>query len=619
MQVRSLAATLALVLVAGCSGPKAPIAVAGPDQMVTVGELVKLDGSASSDPQGKPLSYRWEFVALPAGSHAQLNAQLADGSTAVDPSFIADVGGDYVVRLTVKSDSGTSAPSQVKVTASMASCGNNLPVAQIGMLAPFTVPAPAPMPPMVGAQVIVGNTVQLDGSTSSTMDNAMPCSLNKELFFSWRFVSLPAGANAAFNDPQVVNPSFRAETRGTYIVELVVTDSAGLKSAAVQIEIVVFDPRVTVPGATGLYNSLVLDPGTMDTPKIAYYDSQAKRAMIAVCTGSCDTAPVWSIHTIDSGANLTPQSQDVGQFISLGASATGTLYAGYYDATNCRAVYAYSADHGVTWASSVVDVSAGCGAATRNGQWLSLTVSPVTGNPALAYQYFTTQRVLRYAVCTAGCATATPTWVTQSVDTTNQNTGFYTSVQFNPSVTTENRPAIAYRLDQGQLLYAACSANCDTATGTWALTTVDNNQGGLQTTPGNGTGASLAFASTGAPSIAYRDEQAQALRYAACTGNCAMPAGWGSSIVDGGDVGEYASLAMSPAAATLDQPRITYRDANNNTLKLAMMGSGGWQLSVLDDQGNPRMSSLKLTAKDGVRVSYSNGINNGLRYLFFGP
>jgi len=52
---------------------------------------------------------------------------------------------------------------------------------------------------------------------------------------------------------------------------------------------------------------------------------------------------------------------------------------------------------------------------------------------------------------------------------------------------------------------------------------------------------------------------------------------------------------------------------------LATFGASGWQLSVLDDNGDPRMSSLKLTAKDGVRVSYDIGNNNGLRYVFFGP
>ncbi|HEX9101981.1 MAG TPA: hypothetical protein VF997_07255, partial [Polyangia bacterium] len=68
-----------------------------------------------------------------------------------------------------------------------------------------------------------------------------------------------------------------------------------------------------------------------------------------------------------------------------------------------------------------------------------------------------------------------------------------------------------------------------------------------------------------------------------------------------------------------DQPRITYRDAGQQRLMLAVFGAGGWQRSVLDDTGDPRMSSLKLTAKDGVRASYDIGNNNGLRYVFFGP
>ncbi|HEX9102007.1 MAG TPA: PKD domain-containing protein, partial [Polyangia bacterium] len=511
MRARSLLVVLVATAVAACGGPKPPVAVAGADQMVTVGELVKLDGSGSHDPSGKPLSYQWEFVALPAGSHATLNALLANGSTAVNPSFVADVGGDFVVRLTVHSDAGTSAPSDVKVTASMASCGNNLPVAQIGILAPFAVPAPVPAPPMVAAQFILGNTVQLDGSTSSTLDNAMPCSLNKELFYSWRFVSLPTGSNAAFNDAQIVDPSFRVETKGEYVAELVVKDSAGLTSAPVRVKIVAYDPRVTIPGGSGTFNSLVLDPGASGTPKIAFYNNNQRRAQIAICTGSCDTAPVWTIKTIDNGQGLTPPSSDVGSSISLGASSTGTLYAAYYDAINCRSIFAVSADHGNTWTPSVIDANSACLATARNGQYIALAVSPLSGNPAVAYQYNNAGTLtLRYAVCTAGCATGTPTWVMSTADGATQNTGFFPSLAFDPTGTAANKPAIAYRVDGngGATMYAACSANCDAANATWATATVDANLGGIQANPGSGSSASLAFASTGAPSIAYRDDQA---------------------------------------------------------------------------------------------------------------
>jgi len=90
------ALAFAVVAVAACSGPKPPVAVAGPEQIVTVGQLVQLDGSGSHDPSGKPITFEWTFVQLPSDSHATLNAFAADGSTAVNPSFPADVGGDYV-------------------------------------------------------------------------------------------------------------------------------------------------------------------------------------------------------------------------------------------------------------------------------------------------------------------------------------------------------------------------------------------------------------------------------------------------------------------------------------------------------------------------------------------
>jgi hypothetical protein len=64
---------------------------------------IKLDGSASSDPNGDTLRYRWRFVSRPADS-ALTDADINDNTAAL-ASFTADVGGTWQVKLTVRDQS----------------------------------------------------------------------------------------------------------------------------------------------------------------------------------------------------------------------------------------------------------------------------------------------------------------------------------------------------------------------------------------------------------------------------------------------------------------------------------------------------------------------------------
>jgi len=168
-----------------------PSANAGPDQTVPVGATVTLDGSGSQDVDGDQLAWTWSFVSVPAGSSAVLSS-----TTTVKPTFVANVGGTYVVKLIVDDGLEASAPDTVTI-----STQNSAPQADAG--------------PNQNASV--GDTVTLDGSGSSDMDG-------DTLTFTWSFVSLPAGSKAALSDNSAVEPGFTVDLPGTYTVRLVVND-----------------------------------------------------------------------------------------------------------------------------------------------------------------------------------------------------------------------------------------------------------------------------------------------------------------------------------------------------------------------------------------------------------
>lgn len=74
--------------------PKA-VAIAGNDQIVDVGTLVDLDGSASTTNAG-PLSYTWTITISPAGSTATLSS-----TNSATTSFTPDIAGNYTIQLDV--------------------------------------------------------------------------------------------------------------------------------------------------------------------------------------------------------------------------------------------------------------------------------------------------------------------------------------------------------------------------------------------------------------------------------------------------------------------------------------------------------------------------------------
>ncbi|MCK5923235.1 MAG: hypothetical protein KAG66_20005, partial [Methylococcales bacterium] len=179
------------VVIIAATGNEPPVADAGPDQNVSLGATVDLDGAASSDPDGDTLSYAWTLTSIPAGS----TATLSDATIAM-PTFVADMPGSYTAQLIVNDGVVDSAPDAVII-----STANQAPLANAGP----------------DASTAVGDSVSLDGSASSDPDG-------DTLSYSWSFTDIPVGSTATLSDTSIEAPTFAADLPGSYTVQLIVND-----------------------------------------------------------------------------------------------------------------------------------------------------------------------------------------------------------------------------------------------------------------------------------------------------------------------------------------------------------------------------------------------------------
>ncbi|WP_395339910.1 PKD domain-containing protein [Ningiella sp. W23] len=169
----------------------APIADAGADLTPFIGDTVTLNGSASSDADGDPLSYAWSLTTRPFGSAAS----LSDPSSAM-PSFDVDVSGSYIAQLIVNDGSVDSLPDTVSINTL-----NSPPVANAGM----------------DQDVNVGDTAVLNASASSDPDG-------DPLSFVWSITSQPAGSATSLSDVNAQMPSIGIDVAGEYVIQLIVND-----------------------------------------------------------------------------------------------------------------------------------------------------------------------------------------------------------------------------------------------------------------------------------------------------------------------------------------------------------------------------------------------------------
>jgi len=168
-----------------------PVAHAGEDRTVAIDQAVRLDGSASVDPDGDPLRYQWSILEKPAASTAEIGE--ADHPHA---NLRIDQPGSYLLQLDVNDGAVNGVPDTVVLDT-----GNSRPLARAGL--------PQTAPP--------GSSLVLDGSGSADADG-------DTLLYHWTLPLKPKGSKARLEPPDAATPGLKLDKRGDYTARLVVGD-----------------------------------------------------------------------------------------------------------------------------------------------------------------------------------------------------------------------------------------------------------------------------------------------------------------------------------------------------------------------------------------------------------
>lgn len=194
-KANSAAAAVRISAKAAAQPNNPPIADAGNNRSVELGVSVMLDGSASTDPDGDPLTYKWDIPTRPPSSSAMIL-----GDTSATPTFVPDAEGLYLVRLIVNDGKVSGTPATMTLTVTKAAPTNQPPTARAG----------------ADRTVEVGTPVTLNGSMSADPDN-------DPLTYNWT-MQKPNGSSSVLQNPMTASPQFTPDVAGAYQLSLTVND-----------------------------------------------------------------------------------------------------------------------------------------------------------------------------------------------------------------------------------------------------------------------------------------------------------------------------------------------------------------------------------------------------------
>jgi len=235
-----------------------PVANAGSDRYVNEGATVTLDGTGSSDREGRPLTYQWTVVSN-TGAEVTLSS-----ATSATPSFIARNQGSYTFRLTVTDSEGATGSDTV-----------NVYVANV-----------APSVSASGGQVDEGQEFTSAGSFTDPGADSWTATVD---YGDGTGVQPLALAHGTFTLSHRYLDNADSYWEQIYWVRIVVTDDSGAQGSTS----VPVDVRNVAPVILTLPPSLAADPGQPLLVPITFTDPGADSWWVWVDYGDGYSDAVW--------------------------------------------------------------------------------------------------------------------------------------------------------------------------------------------------------------------------------------------------------------------------------------------------------------------------------------